>query len=395
MNTKLIYLTHWRFPSEKTMTPLIMKTCAGFVEEGYEVELWVPRRHNPEYAGRDPFEVHGVRTRFRIRFIPALDLLRYLGPFGFLLMVATFNLSAFFLLAGRTKERIHLYAHDVRDVLLPCLLPFPTFVEIHDFYESGVRYINRFVFSRARGLIVTNTIKQKRIHEAYGFPLERMLHQPNAVEYGFFQTETTQEEARNMLGLPLDMRLAVYTGHLFSWKGVDTLALAARHLPEDTEVYFVGGTEEDRAALRSFVASHKIPRIHFLPHQEHARMPLFMKAADILVLPNTAREDASKYETSPVKLFEYMASGTPIVASDLPSIRDIVTGEEVRFFEPDNPGSLAAAVTDILERKEEARARARKAQDHAKRLSWEARAAAIAELMRRTVREETSRGPKE
>lgn len=385
---RIIYLTHWRFPSEKTMTPLIMKTCVGFVREGYDTELWIPKRHNPEWNGKDPFIAHGIPVQFPIRRIFAIDMLRYFGSLGFLLLVISFNVTAFFYLIFGDRKRTYLYAHDVRDVLLPCILGYPVFVEIHDFYESSMGWINRLVFSRATGLIVTNTIKKKHIHERYGFPEDRMLHQQNAVEYGFFAIPISKTDARRMLELPDTHKIVLYTGHLFSWKGVDTLALAGLHLPDTSVIYFVGGTPEDRAVLQKLVEEKKIPRIIFLPHQDHARMPLYMRAADVLVLPNTAREAASKYETSPVKLFEYLSSGTPIVASDLPSIRDIVDETEVAFFEPDNPQNLAVAITTTLANEDEAQARAKRAQAHAKNLSWEARAAAIASLMRRTVQKE-------
>lgn len=377
----IIYLTHWRFPSEKTMTPLIMKTCAGFVAEGYDAELWVPWRHNPEWEGQDPFVVHGIAHAFRIRRIPALDLMRYLGSFGFLLMLLSFNVAAFFLLMRRNRRRVRLYAHDVRDVLLPCLLGFPTFVEIHDFYESAQKWVNRTVFKRAAGLIVTNTLKIKHIGEAYGVPPEAMLHQQNAVDYGFFAIPLSRAEARKELGLPGGERIALYTGHLFSWKGVDTLARSAAFLPEHVRVYFVGGTPEDRSALEELVRKENLPRIAFVPHQAHDRMPLYMRAADVLVLPNTAREAASKYETSPVKLFEYLSSGTPVVASDLPSIRDIVSDKEVRFFAPDDPESLAAAIADTLADSAGAARRIEAGQAFGKASSWEARGAAIASFV--------------
>ncbi|MEK7602501.1 MAG: glycosyltransferase [Patescibacteria group bacterium] len=384
MKKKLIYLSHWRFPSEKTMTPLIMKTCEGFVQEGYDVELWIPTRHNPEFHIQDPFQVHNIKTQFTIRRLFAIDLIRFLGRFGFLLLVMSFNLQVFLRLLFADRSRTILYAHDVRDILFLTYLGYPTYIEIHDFYESRLHAINRMVFRHTTGLIVTNTLKLKHIAGTYGFPATAMIHQPNAVDYTFFNTNLKQDEARKVLGLPNDKRIILYTGHLFSWKGVETLALASRSLPDDYLVYFVGGTPHDREVLKEFVREHSLPRIEFLAHQDHARIPLFLKAADVLVLPNTAKEEASRLETSPVKLFEYMASGVPIVASDLPSIRDIVTDNEVQFFVADDPESLAEAIKETLTNPDESTERSQRAAEHAKRLSWEARRAAIAILIRET-----------
>ncbi len=315
-----------------------------------------------------------------IRRIACIDTMRYLGVFGFLLMVATFNLSAYLKL--RRERDAVVYAHDIRDILLPSFLALPVFTEIHDFYVSSLAVVNRVVFQRATGLIVTNALKIARINERYGFPKERMLRQPNAVEAKDFDIVTSQEEARAQLGLPLTGKIALYTGHLFGWKGVYTLADAAAFLPEDVSVLFVGGTPEDRAALQTYVGEHDLPRINFVPHQTPDKIPLYQKAADVLVLPNTAKEEASRVETSPVKLFEYLASGKPIVASDIPSIRDIVSEKEVFFAKPDDGESFARVITEALkgdlEKIEAARA-------FAWQHSWESRAEHIDIFMRRCI----------
>ncbi len=355
------------------MTPLILKTCGGFVHEGFEVELWVPRRRNA--VSGDPFALHGVEPSFAVRYLPVLDLMHVLGKPGFWLMVASFNLAVWWQLAGERKAV--LYGHDLRDFILPGLRGLSLFVEIHDFYESSLEWLNRLVLKRATGLVVTNRIKMRRLHEHYGFAEARMIWQPNAVNVAQFARSESVEEARAELGLPAGRTIALYTGHLFGWKGVHTLAEAAARLPESVYVYFVGGTAEDRAALQGFVGEHRLPRIEFVEHQPHERMPLFMRAADVLVLPNTAKEEASRLETSPVKLFEYLASGRPIVASDLPSLREVVSEKEVAFFNPDDAQDLAKVIGETLNNKSETEKRVVAASELAKKHSWEARAKAI------------------
>jgi len=378
---KLIYLSHWRFPSEKTMTPLILKTCAYFARMGWEVELWIPRRRNDYKSTTDMFELYGIEPRFVVRRLPALDLMHFLGTFGFILMVASFNFSSYVRL--RKEKGVVLYAHDMRDVILPAFSGLPIFIEIHDFYESSISFLNRFVLKHSAGLIVTNTLKIKHIAEQYGFPRERMIRQPNAVEAAAFDISSSLAEARATLGMPKDEKIALYTGHLFSWKGVRTLADAAAFLPSNVQIYFVGGTKEDRRDMQKYVQEKKLSRITFVPHQTPDKIPLYLRAADVLVLPNTATEEASRVETSPVKLFEYMAAGKPIVASDIPSIRDIVSERDVSFATPDDAQSFAQKIMETIENASAAEARARVAQEKARTHSWPARATAIDALMRR------------
>lgn len=375
---KLIYLTHWRFPSEKTMTPLILRTCAHFARKGIEVELWIPRRRNAYKAKEDIFTLYGIEPRFTVRRLYVIDLMHVLGKAGFLLMVASFNLAAYLQL-GKQKRAV-LYAHDLRDLILPSFRGLPMFIEIHDFYESSLKFLNRRLFRKAAGLIVTNTHKLEHIASVYGVAHERMLRQPNAVDAAMFDISESQEEARKALGLPADKKIIMYTGHLFSWKGVRTLAEAAALLPENAMIYFVGGTEEDRIDMQRFIADRKLPRIAFVEHQTPEKMPRYMRAADVLVLPNTAKEEASRVETSPVKLFEYLAAGKAIVASDLPSIRDVVTAKEVFFATPDNPADFARAIGEAMNG-DSSKTQAGKllAASH----SWEKRAESILALVRR------------
>ena len=69
----------------------------------------------------------------------------------------------------------------------------------------------------------------------------------------------------------------------------------------------------------------------------------------MLVLPNTADEERSQKYTTPIKLFEYMASGVPIIASRVPSFDTYLKhNNNAYLFEPDNPENLAKQVNDLL-----------------------------------------------
>ena len=135
-------------------------------------------------------------------------------------------------------------------------------------------------------------------------------------------------------------------------------------------------------ALERYVHDRSLPRITFVPHQPLDKIPLYQKAADVLVLPNTAKEEASRVETSPVKLFEYLASSRPIVASDIPSIRDIVSEREVFFAQPDDGESFARVIVEALSGDPD---RSRAALSLAENSSWEERAKNIDALMRRLL----------
>jgi glycosyltransferase involved in cell wall biosynthesis len=209
----------------------------------------------------------------------------------------------------------------------------------------------------------------------FGVRKEKIIVERNAVDIKEFNISITKKEARIKLDLPIEKYIVVYTGHLYSWKGVDTLAEAAQKLSAEYLVVFVGGTEKDVKYFKEIHAND--PHILIVGHKKHHEIPLWQRAADVLALPNTAKENISKYYTSPMKLFEYMASGTPIVVSHLPSLMELLNEENAVFFEPDNSDDLSKKIIWILKNKEMAEGLASRAMVDVQRHSWGERAKRI------------------
>lgn len=370
------------------MSPLIMKTCEMFAKAGFDVELWIPNRGN-EYekilGTKDPFEYHKTERNFVIKRLTVLDLMvTFPGKLPFYLLILSFNLSLFFRTLFYSQRNDIFYFHDIRDAFSPILLRRPTFLEIHDFYQPSSKFISR-LFGRVKGFIVTNKIKMKILAEERGIPKERLLHQPNGVDIGMFTPGISKDEAKRILGLPVDKKIILYTGHLFNWKGVDTLIETARITGYGFAFYFIGGANSD---IRKFKAkTEQDKNVVIAGRKLHQEVPVWQVAADVLVLPNSGKFLESTKETSPVKLFEYMASGTPIVASDLPSIRNIVDEDMVWFFTPDDPQSLRETISNVLDQKNEAERKSKRAFDEVKKYSWDERTKAISGFIRGIVRE--------
>ena len=86
------------------------------------------------------------------------------------------------------------------------------------------------------------------------------------------------------------------------------------------------------------------PRVAFTGMVRPREVAARLEPADVLVLPNPATAASERY-TSPLKLFEYLALGRPIVASDLPAFREVVRHREnALLFEAGSAPALAAAV---------------------------------------------------
>jgi len=180
-------------------------------------------------------------------------------------------------------------------------------------------------------------------------PEKKTLTLHDAVDIERFPLSPSREEARQHLGLPLDKRLVVYTGQLSLEKGIDTLVQAASVL-HNVLVVLVGGLTEDIRNVRHLAAQVGATNIILVGYILPGNVPLYLEAADILVLPHSMQSYHVAYYTSPLKLFQYMASHRPIVASDLPSQREVLRhGENAWLVEPDDPRALARGLQIVLE----------------------------------------------
>jgi glycosyltransferase involved in cell wall biosynthesis len=152
--------------------------------------------------------------------------------------------------------------------------------------------------------------------------------------------------ARRTLELPPDAPIAVYTGGLLAWKGADLLVEAARSLP-DVFVAIAGGMDADVKKLRT--AAGGLPNVRIDGFQSPDRVALYLAAADVGVVPNRSSPDISAKYTSPLKVFESMAAGLPLVASDLPSLREILQdGVDAVLVKPDDAHALREGIAKLL-----------------------------------------------
>lgn len=380
VSRKLFLVFHGRFPSEKAASLFAAKSCEAFAEEGMEVVLLASRRF--KRLNQDPFSYYGIKNNFKIVYLPLVDFLGFnlFGKLGFYVSYFTFGLASTFYLIVKAKRNDLIYSNEYSSLFFASFFFPNTFYEMHDFPESKLGFFKLF-FNKVRWILAHNKWKANMLSEQFDVAEQKILCVPNAVEVEKFDVSMTKKEARKRLGLPTDKKISVYTGHLYGWKGVDTLALAAKELPSDHIVVFVGGTENDIALFKKKYGD--IPQVVIEGFKKHDEIPVWQKAADVLVLPNTAKENISKYYTSPMKLFEYMASKRPIVASDIPSITEIVGGKEAFLTIPDNENDLSLRIKDAIEDESQSREKTEAAYAKVLEFTWNKRAKKILEFIQR------------
>ena len=373
---RLAYLANIRLPTEKAHGLQIMKTCEALARQGVEVELIVPCRLNR--LKDDPFAFYGVEKNFKITKVWCLDLisLKIFGKLGFWIESWTFYQSAKRYLPSPLEGGKHAvyYTRDLPIAYWLSKKVSPVYYEIHTLPDK-VSSKHKEAWERCKGLVViSNGLRAGLLR--WGIEDKKITIARDAVDPKQLEIFESKEECRKRLGLPEHKKIVLYTGHLYEWKGAGIVAESSRDLPEDTEVYLVGGTVED---VKRFRRDYNFPNLHIVGWQKHQLMPYWHKAADVLVVPTSAKTKIGGLYTSPLKVFEYMLAERLIVAADIPSIREILDESTAVFFVPDDPYSLAQVLKEkVLSSSLEMGEKARRAYELVlQKYTWDKRAEVI------------------
>jgi glycosyltransferase involved in cell wall biosynthesis len=167
----------------------------------------------------------------------------------------------------------------------------------------------------------------------------------------------------------------VYAGHLYDYKGIPTILDAAGRLP-DIEFHLVGGWPEDVDRHRRTADEHRLSNVTFHGLRKYSEVPAYLWHADLLLLPPSGDHPSAAW-TSPVKLGEYLASGTPVISTDIPALRTWLTEVETRFVPPDDGRAMAGAVRELLDDRVRYNSLSVNGAARAQSLSYESRASAI------------------
>lgn len=208
-------------------------------------------------------------------------------------------------------------------------------------------------------------------YEKMGANREKIKVLYDAVDLHLFERPNILPPSPYLTSLPR----VVYAGHLYDYKGIPTILNAAKLLP-NVNFELVGGTPEDISRHQATIDSQSLKNVTLHGLKPQKQIPPYLWHADILLLTHTLNHPSAAW-TSPLKLGEYLASGTPIIASDIPALRRYITPNEVEFVVPDNHEKLAEAISSLINEKEKSKSLVEHASRKAKDLSYEKRASTI------------------
>ncbi len=373
-----------RFPIERANGVQTLATCRALAARGHDVTLIT--RPDTAPVARDPFAFYdepltptlrfatvpasgGPRTK-RVRFLLSAVARSRRTP-GAVIYTRDLGLAALLLQAPMAaRPRIVYEAHGVSAVVaeeMPRLLGQASAAAS----PAKLRRLDRRerrVWRHASAIVTVTKALATELEQRHGARAHVYVVPDGA--------KVDRPAPPPAQGQPAT---AGYAGHLYPWKGVDVFIQALARVP-DLRGLIVGGHPQEsdrqrieRAAEVSGVSS-RLTITGLIPPGEVRRA---LEPATVLVLPNTASAISERY-TSPLKLFEYLASGRPIVASDLPAFREVLTdGETAILVRPGDAAALAGALQRLASDSALAARLGAAAIALAPKYSWDARAARI------------------
>jgi glycosyltransferase involved in cell wall biosynthesis len=378
-----------RFPLERANGVQVVKTAAALAAGGWPTTLLV-RRSDPRPA-EEILALYGVAPEAHLR-VRRLAVRHRRGSFAlpraaFLLRAAAAAARArgvvftrdlqladvLLRLVPRLRRRLVYEAHAVESLMyaersrLYAGAPPPDPAKERRLFRREGR-----VWRKAAAIVTTTDGIRRTLGERYG-PRERTAVVPNGCDRpaGAFPGLATEEPPR-----------VLYAGQLYPWKGVDVLVEAVARVP-GCRLVVLGGLpgESDLERVRALVEARGLAARSELrgtvPQREVAAE---LQRAAVVAVPflHTGMTEA---HTSPLKAFEAMAAGRPIVASDLPSSREFLRdGDNALLVPPGDADALAGALRRLLDDRALALRLAGAAFAEAPRYAWPERARRLGAL---------------
>jgi glycosyltransferase involved in cell wall biosynthesis len=222
-------------------------------------------------------------------------------------------------------------------------------------YFSAHARLKLFILKKALGfsdriIAVTPGIKTN-LEKVYNIPGEKIVVVSNGANTSLFKP-LGQETCRKELGLDLEIPYVCFVGNLAPWQGVEYLVKAAPSiLSRSPECRFliVGDGVMKNNLLELCRELGVEDRFIFTGVIAYDRVPLYINASDTCTAPFIFARNA-KIGLSPLKLYEYMACGKPVVASDISGVSDVLEASEGGIpVLPESPDALAEGILKLLE----------------------------------------------
>ncbi len=351
---KLLYFAKTTLPSRMANSLHVMKMCQAFALNGHDVTLCIIGDVSwNSVEGQDVYGYYNVQKCFNIVNIPCES---HHGNGAKLAVVSLKTLPGIIKII-RKYQPDTVYGRDIFSCCVAAYVGCKTIVESHFPLWHGklARTLFRLLI-RCRNfeklVVISSGLKDAYRENYSSITKEKILVAPDGADLPC-----------NFSGLQLaSARIGAlqvgYVGHLYIGKGIEVIEAVAPALDE-VDFHIIGGMEEDIERWKGRIKSKNVLFHGFVTQSQ---LPGYINALDVCLLPNQRKvyaygaiksqkeQNISPY-TSPLKMFEYMSYGKAIIASDLPSLREVLNDDVAILIDPEDFLSWTRWIKKLEDRK--------------------------------------------
>ncbi len=366
-------------PSKTANSIQAVKVCHALKQCGQDVHLWVPEFKRSEWA--QIAEIYGITEEFPITWLPFNNKMKQYD-FSYRSVQEAINWGA---------DVVYTWA--LQAAFIANLRSIPIAMEFHDFPMGfmGPKLFRMLMRLETEKLIMTTTrALADGIEERFNltFNEEDLQIAPNGTDPERYQGLPTPAVARKQLGLARGFTVG-YTGHFYPGRGMDLLTAIAKALPK-VNFLWVGGQDKDIAPWKALLAEQAIDNVTITGFIPNTKLPLYQAASDILVMPYAKKIAGSSGGNiapviNPMKMFDYLSTGRPIVASNIPVFREVLNEKLAVFCDSNDDGAWVEAIQKLSKDKFIRMTMQEAALSAAEQYSWVNRALRSIALLERKI----------
>lgn len=333
---KIMYIGQFPVPTVHANSVQVVKMCSAFSGIGHDVHLVVPGEHSDDIEERT-FSYYGMEKTFSMQTLSMKPFKT--RPFAYAYRCAQ--------LAKKMKPDL-VYGRSLHGCFATAMAGIPTIYESH---QPPMGRLNPTLFkkmteSKAFRHLVVISGPLGNIFEERGMASDKIIIAHDAADLNELEAGAMEHTG--------PVKRVGYVGHLLPGRGIDIIvSLAERFL--DIEFHIVGGRDVDVAHWKSQPHSENLI---FHGHFPHSEVKKYLSTFDVLLAPYQQKVmvggevDTSSW-MSPLKIFEYMASGKAVICSDLPVLHEVHENERTAMLvTPDSVDSWAEALQKLSDQPE-------------------------------------------
>tara|TARA_B100001989_G_C24532103_1_gene462205 strand:- start:13 stop:1161 length:1149 start_codon:yes stop_codon:yes gene_type:complete len=378
---KIFYISPSSIPSKAANVVHVFNQVEGFVENGYEVEVFFRRKNlfekNLPLKISNDYDIKDKKIKFRSIFLPV--------NFAILAFITLRSLKILFYKKDNLIISRNLYASLFYGIILNKKIVYETHT-----LERGIKsFIQLKIIKnkKIKTVVITKALKNI-IEKKFKTSFENIFVLPDAAKSGLKiitkdkrkkLTEFINNENFNKYDF-----FCGYFGHLYQGRGIEIVLEIAKYLPKTLFIISGGNKKEIDFFERMNINNNVI----FKGYCSHGDVIKNSRLFDALLMPYQSNvgigiknSDTSKW-MSPMKMFEYMSTGVPIISSDLPVLREILEDTvNCLLSKPNDVKSWVENIIKLKNNKSLGLEISRKAfEDYKLKYTWQIRAKKLIEI---------------